>query len=390
MKKLLAILMAFFMCFFALVPIHSTYAQEKSSNALAAQAKSAILIEQSTGKVLYSKNDNQQLPPASMTKMMTLLLIFKALDSGDLHLTDKVSVSEHAASMGGSQIYLEPGEIMTVKDMLKAIVIGSANDASMAMAEYLDGSEQAFVSQMNKEAQHLHLTHTHFMNPTGLPEKGHYSSAHDMAIIARQLLKHPEVLKYSSQYEAYVRENTAKKFWLVNTNKMIRTYQGVDGLKTGFTQEAKYCLTATAMKNGMRVIAVVMGAPTSKIRNQQVANLLNYGYSNYKVYTLQQPHTPLGTIQMMKSAKTKVNVELTTPATVILRKGAKLTDYSATLEVNSNQKAPLSKGSPVGNYIIKQNNQVVRKIPVVLSETAPAASWWDYFRHSADRLFRMT
>ncbi len=392
MKKWIAVLIGFFMFFAMAAPMQLSYAKEKENNAsaLADQTKSAILIEQSTGKVLYSKNDNKKLPPASMTKMMTLLLIFKALDTGDLHLTDKVPVSEHAASMGGSQVFLEPGEIMSVDDMLKAIVIGSGNDASMAMAEYISGSEQGFVKQMNKEAALLHLTHTHFMNPTGLPEKNHYSSAHDMAVIAKNLLNHKNILNYSSKYEAYLRQNTDHKFWLVNTNKMIRTYQGVDGLKTGFTQEAKYCLTATAKKNGMRVIAVVMGSPSSKVRNEQVASLLNYAYANYSVKTLVKPHTPIGTITLLKSGLKKVQVETNAPAAVVLKKGEKMGRYSSALQLDKDKRAPLKKGSKVGNYVIKKDNKVITKIPVVLSKTAPSATWWDYIRHTTDRLLSMT
>jgi D-alanyl-D-alanine carboxypeptidase (penicillin-binding protein 5/6) len=211
-----------------------------------------------------------------------------------------------------------------------------------------------------------------------------------MAIIAKNLLEHQNVLKYSSKYEAYLRQNTDHKFWLVNTNKMIRTYQGVDGLKTGFTQKAKYCLTATAKKNGMRVIAVVMGAPTSKVRNAQVASLLNYAYSNYSVKTLIQPHTPIGKITVHKSAKKQVLVETNAPATLVLKKGEKLSHYTSTLQLDKNKKAPLKKGTKVGHYVIKKDNKIVRKVPVVLKETAPSATWWDYIRHTTDRMLSMT
>ena len=219
---------------------------------------------------------------------MTMLLIMEQVEKGKLKLTDKVRASEHAASMGGSQIFLEPGEEMTVNELLKGIAIASGNDASVAVAEHIAGSEEGFVNMMNKKAKDLGLKNTHFQNPTGLPAKDHYSTANDMAIMAKELMKYPLIRKYTGKYEDYLREDTDKKFWLVNTNKLVRFYPGVDGVKTGFTTEAKYCLTASAEKNGMRVISVVMGAPTSKERNNQVTKLLDYAFGQYmtkKLYT---------------------------------------------------------------------------------------------------------
>lgn len=209
--------------------------EEKQTSELVHEAKSAILIERDTGKVLYNKNSDEKLAPASMTKIMTMLLIMEAIDQGKLKMTDKVRTSDYAASMGGSQIFLEPGEEMTVKEMLKGIAIASGNDASVAMAEHIAGSEEQFVEQMNKKAKELGLTSTVFQNPTGLPEKDHYSTAHDMAKMAKELLKYEQITKFTGVYEDYLRQNTDKKFWLVNTNRLIKFYPGVDGLKTGFT-----------------------------------------------------------------------------------------------------------------------------------------------------------
>ena len=240
----------------------------KRSRNLAEVAKSAILIERDTGTVLYEKNSHEKLAPASMTKIMTMMLIMEALEKGQIKWEDKVRASEYAASMGGSQIFLEPGESMSVEEMLKGIAIGSANDASVAMAEHIAGSEEAFVEKMNKKVKELGLKETHFKNPTGLPSKDHYSSAHDMSMMAKELLKYEDITKFTGSYESYLREGSDKKFWLVNTNKLVRFYEGVDGLKTGFTNEAKYCLTATAKKDNMRVIAVVFGAPTPKETKQ--------------------------------------------------------------------------------------------------------------------------
>src|SRR5690606_30408439 len=224
------------------------------------------LIERDTGTVLYEKNMHEKYSPASMTKIMTMLLVMEAIDEGKFSFKDKVATSEYAASMGGSQIFLEPGEEMKVEELLLAVAIGSANDASVALAEKVAGSEENFVNIMNKKVQELGLKNTKFQNTTGLPAKDHYSTAYDMAIMAKELLKYEEITDFTKMYESYLREDTDKKFWLVNTNKLVKFYPGVDGLKTGFTREAMYCLTATAKKDGMRVIAVIFGAPTSKSR----------------------------------------------------------------------------------------------------------------------------
>ena len=254
-------------------------AEENKGVELAENAKSAILIERDTGTVLYDKNADEKLSPASMTKIMTLLLIMEAIEKGELSTKEKIRTSEYAASMGGSQIFLEPGEQMTTEEMLKGITIGSANDASVAMAERLAGSEEAFVEKMNKKAEQLGLKNTKFQNATGLPVSDHYSSARDMSIMAKELLKYQLITKFTGTYEDYLREDTDKKFWLVNTNRLVKFYPGVDGLKTGYTNEAKYCLTATAKKGDMRVIAVVFGADSPKERNAQVTKMLDYAFS---------------------------------------------------------------------------------------------------------------
>lgn len=255
MKRVFGILVCF-MLLFSSVSVgfaQSEKAQSEKTEVektpkLAEEASSAIVIEQDTGKVLFEKSPNEKLPPASMTKIMTMLLIMEQVEKGKLKLEDKVRASEHAASMGGSQIFLEPGEEMTVNEMLKGIAIASGNDASVAVAEHIAGSEEGFVNMMNKKAKDLGLKNTHFQNPTGLPAKDHYSTAYDMSIMAKELMKYPLIRKYTGKYEDYLRENTEKKFWLVNTNKLVRFYPGVDGVKTGFTTEAKYCLTASAEK----------------------------------------------------------------------------------------------------------------------------------------------
>ena len=276
MKKFLVlILLLMNLC----VPI-SVQAEEDTLK-LAEKAGSAILIEASSGKVIYEKNADEKLPPASMTKMMSMLLIIEKIDSGHIKWDDIVTVSENASSMGGSQILLETGEKMSVSDLFKGVAVASGNDAVVALAEYTYGSEANFVNAMNKKAKELGLKNTSFKNPHGLDVANHYSSARDMALIAMELSKHPDVFNYTSIYEDYLRKDTDRKIWLVNTNKLVRFYDGVDGMKTGYTEEAGYCLTVTAKKNGMRLIAVAMKEPDSNTRNSEVTNMLNYGFSNY-------------------------------------------------------------------------------------------------------------
>ena len=249
----------------------------QAQTTLASGAQSAYLMEYESGAVLFEKNADEKLYPASMTKMMGLLLIYEALNEGSLKWDDTVSASAHAASMGGSQIFLEENETMTVEDLVKAICIGSANDAMVAMAEKIGGSHEHFVEMMNEKAQTLGLTNTHFVNATGLHDKDHYSSAKDMAIIAQALIAKggDDLLKITGTYDAYIREDGDDKFWLVNTNKLLKQYPGVDGLKTGFTQEAMSCITATAKKERVRLIAVVMKEPNSKQRNLEAKQLLD-------------------------------------------------------------------------------------------------------------------
>jgi len=385
MKAILSVSLSILIALFSL-PMTTVHAEEKQAKSLVEDVKSAVLMEKDTGKVLYSIHPNKELPPASMTKIMTLLLIFQALDRNEIALTDKVSVSEHAASMGGTQIFLEPGEEMTVEDLIKAIAIGSANDASMALAEYIAGSEEAFVKRMNDEAKKLGLKHTHFSNPTGLPTENHYSSAHDMAMMAKALLRYPDVLKYTSLYEDYLRENTDNKFWLVNTNKMLKTYPGVDGLKTGYTQEAKYCLTATAKKNDMRVIAVVMGAPSAKERNKQVAKLLNYAFANYKTKKLVNQGQAVAIVPVNKSEKGRVPAVTEDNAVLLLRKGENAKDYHTKIEIKKNLAAPMEAGTVVGYYIVKKGQQTVSKTPLIVTRDIKKATWWQLFKRQIGKM----
>ena len=362
--------------------IPSASAEEKKSAELVSNVRSAILIERDTGTVLYEKNSNEKLPPASMTKVMTMLLIMEAIDQGKLSWNEKIRASEYAASMGGSQIFLEAGEEMTTKEMLKGIAIGSGNDAAVAMAERISGSEEAFVEKMNEKAKELGLKHTFFKNTTGLPVSGHYSSAYDMAIMAKELLKYEEITKYTGMYESYLRENSDKKFWLVNTNKLVRFYPGVDGLKTGFTNEAKYCLTATAQKDGMRVIAVVFGAPTSKERNAQVTKMLNYAYSQYQTHPMFKRNQAIGSAHVSKGKEKTVAAVTSEPLSLLTKKGEKTKDVKQKIILNKNINAPVNKGDRVGTIKLIKDGKVILESPLVASQNVKEAGWWTLYKRA--------
>ncbi|MEH7822444.1 D-alanyl-D-alanine carboxypeptidase family protein [Bacillus altitudinis] len=355
---------------------------EKQTSELAHEAKSAILMERDTGKVLYNKNSDEKLAPASMTKIMTMLLIMEAIDQGKLKMTDKVRTSDHAASMGGSQIFLEPGEEMTVKDMLKGIAIASGNDASVAMAEHIAGSEEQFVEQMNKKAKELGLTSTVFQNPTGLPEKDHYSTAHDMAKMAKELLKYEEITKFTGVYEDYLRQNTDKKFWLVNTNRLIKFYPGVDGVKTGFTGEAKYCLTASAKKGNMRVIAVVFGASTPKDRNAQVVKMLDYAFSQYTTHPLYKRGQDVAEIKVSKGKKKKIQLVTSEPISLLTKKGENVDQIKKEIKLTQDVTAPFSKGTKLGTIILKKDGKVLHESPVEAKEDMEKAGVWTFFKRA--------
>lgn len=357
-------------------------AEENKEVELADNAKSAILIERDTGTVLYDKNADQKLSPASMTKIMTLLLIMEAIEKGELSIKEKIRTSEYAASMGGSQIFLEPGEEMTTEEMLKGITIGSANDASVAMAERLAGSEEAFVKKMNEKAAQLGLKNTKFQNATGLPVADHYSSARDMSIMAKELLKYQLITKFTGTYEDYLRENTDKKFWLVNTNRLVKFYPGVDGLKTGFTSEAKYCLTATAKKGDMRVIAVVFGANTPKERNAQVTKMLDYAFSQYTTHPIYKRDEVLAESKVSKGNVKTVTGVTSEPISVLTKKGGDATDFTKKIKINKDLQAPIKKGDQIGILQLKKDGKVYVESPIVAKESINKASWWQLYKRA--------
>jgi len=335
-------------------------------------AKSAILIEAGTGKILYEKNKDEKYAPASMTKMMSLLLIMENIDNRNLRMDEKIRVSKYASSMGGSQIFLEENEEMTVEDLLKGITIGSANDATVALAERIGGSEEAFVEMMNKKASDLGLKNTSFKNTTGLDEANHYSTANDMSIIAKELVKHKKILEFSSIYETYLRTDTEDKFWLVNTNKLVRFYPGVDGLKTGYTEEAGYCLTATINKDNMRLIAVVMGEPTSNIRNSEMSTLLDYGYNLWQKEVYVTPEEIIDTVPIEKGIDENVNIVVIDEVSTVNKKGHKMGEITYELDVK-NIKAPIKRGEVVGKLSIKEDGKTISNVDVTVEKTVDKA-----------------
>lgn len=329
---------------------------------LAKEARSAVVMDALTGKVLYEKDGHERLPMASITKIMTMLLIMDAIDNGELKYSDKVKASEYASSMGGSQIFLEPEETMTVEQMLKGIAIASANDACVAMAEHLEGTEEAFVAKMNQKAKELNMDDTHFVNCNGLPAKDHYSSAHDIAIMSRALLLHPDITRFTSVYSDYLRKDTDNPLWLVNTNKLVRFYDGVDGLKTGYTGEAKYCLSATAKKDGFRVIAVVMGEPKPKVRNAEVTGLLNWSFHNFTTKTIYKQGAVVTTVPVEHGVESTVHVCAQAPIGIVTKRGDKAV-YKTKVDVDELE-APIKKGQKVGKLKVFDGETCVMTAPL--------------------------
>lgn len=351
-------------CMFSLFFLIPHYSCEELP--FASNAKSAILVEASTGEVIFEKNADEKLVPASMTKMMSMLLVLEAIENNIINWDQIVTVSENASKMGGSQILLETGEKMSVKDLFKGVAIASGNDAILALAEASYGSEEVFVSKMNKKASELGLKNTNFKNPHGLDAADHYSSARDMSIIARELSKHEKVFEFTSLYDDYLRKNTDREIWLVNTNKLVKFYDGVDGLKTGFTNGAGYCITATAKKNGMRIIAVVMGEPTSKMRNKEISEMLDYAFAHYSSKNLFKNNI-LGNYAVDGGKKEYIKVSFQEMPTVVKKKGDSKKNITYDVKI-SNLKAPIKKGDVVGKLIIKDNGNVVRTVNLTALE----------------------
>lgn len=379
MKKFLLLLIGVVL----LLPSGNVCAEELN---LAENAKSAILIEASTGEIIFEKNSHERLVPASMTKMMSMLLIIESVEKGIISWDEMVTVSENASSMGGSQILLETNEKMSVSDLFKGIAVASGNDAVVAMAEKIAGTEEAFVDMMNNKAKELGLKDTNFKNPHGLDTANHYSSAYDMAMIAKELVKHEEVFKYTSIYEDYLRQNTDKEIWLVNTNKLVRFYDGVDGLKTGYTAGAGYCLTATAKKNGMRIIAVVMGEPDSKTRNAEVTSMLDYAFAQYEVETVLSTDSILGKKRVEKGKDEYVTIVPIGNINLLYKKTDNRKNVTYNVKVND-LKAPINKGDVVGIVEVKDGDKVINTIDVTVNNDIKKANVFELYLRNLKNIF---
>lgn len=353
----------FFLLLFALLLLPVNIKAEENAE-LIKNATSGLLMEQSTGEIIFEKEKDKQVAVASMTKMVAQTIILENIESGKIKWDDIVSVSKNAADMGGSQIYLTAGEKMSVKDLFKGISMASANDATVAMAEYIAGDEASFVKLMNKKVKELGLKNTTFKNCTGLDEEGHLSTAYDMAIIARNLLNHEKILDFSSVYEDYLRQDTENKFWLVNTNKLVRFYDGADGLKTGHTDAAKYCLAATAKKDGMRLIAIVLGEENSKIRNSEAMALLDYGFNTKKITIVKKKNKVVKELEFDKGDKEKIQLVPKYDVGVLENKASSGNKYKYDIKLGE-IKVPIKQGDVLGKIIVKDGKKEITKVELV-------------------------
>lgn len=340
------------------------------------QSGAQILMEATTGEVIYANNENERLLPASVTKVMTLLLIMEQIDSGNLKYTDTVTCSSTASGMGGSQVWFKEGETLTVDEALKCICVVSANDVSYAMAELIGGSHENFVAMMNAKAKELGMVNTSFMNAHGIDEEGHYTCAKDIAIMSRELIiKHPDIIKYTTIWMDSIRGGT---FELANTNKLLKTYQGMTGLKTGSTSQALFNLSATAERDGLSLIAVVMKAPTSQIRNEEITTLLNYGFSAYTSKKIGSKGEVIDTIKISKNVNCMPQIVLEKDEYLVSKKGENK-EVTKVIEYNENLKAPIVKGAVVGTLkFVDNDGNVVHQTNLVIDQDVTKSTLWDY------------
>ncbi|MBQ3511061.1 MAG: D-alanyl-D-alanine carboxypeptidase [Bacilli bacterium] len=362
MKRIVIILI-----FLSLISVFPVYVFANDNNNLIPGAVSGLLMDADSGKIIFEKDKNKRVAVASMTKMVAQIIVMEKIDEKKIKWDDIVTVSKNAADMGGSQIYIAEGEKITVEDLMKGISMASGNDATVAMAEYISGSENKFVELMNKKVKELGLKNTVFKNCTGLDEDGHYSSAYDMAIIARELIiKHPDIFRFSSVYEDYLREDTDNKFWLVNTNKLVRFYEGADGLKTGHTDNAGYCLAATAKRNNLRLIAIVLGEGNATTRNNETMELLDYGYKNLKTVKLKSSGDIVKKIKFDKADTKIVDIVLKNDLYVT----ENITDnkeYKYKIDIDD-LKLPIKIGDIVGKIEVYSGNRKIKEGNLTVSK----------------------
>ncbi len=365
------------------IPIDAAVYDAAIGTKLDIKAKSAILMEVNTGKILYEQNADEKLPPASITKIMSLLLIIEAINSGKMSVEDVVTASEHACSMGGSQIWLEPGESMTVDDLLKATVIASANDATVALGEQIAGSEEGFVSMMNARAKELGMTNTHFVNATGLDATDHISSAHDVAVMSAELIKHDLIKKYSTVWMDTLRGGESE---LVNTNKLVRFYEGTTGLKTGTTSGAGYCLSATAERQGLELVAVIMSGDTSNDRFNGAKKLLDYGFANYE-YTNIKPQLDTNQLDIKNAVKKTVSIKARQNFGALLKKSESAT-VTQHININKDITPPIKKDDIVGAVDFYLGDQQIGSVDIISTENVNKMSFLTAFLWILDGLLK--
>lgn len=357
-------------------------AEEKvKSSGVEVAAKSVILVERETGTVLYQQAEHEQLEPASVTKVMTMLLVAEAIDSGQISPDDQVTCSAYAASMGGSQVYLEEGEQMSVHDLLKAVAVASGNDAAVALAEYVAGSEQAFVEKMNQRAAELGMKDTHFCNCNGLPAEGHVTSAYDIALMSCQLLKHDLIREYTGTWMDTIRDG---EFQLANTNKLIYYYEGATGLKTGSTASAGFCISASAIRDDMELVAVVLGSTTSKERFDSAKALLNYGFGAYALADV-TPKEALSDLEVKMGEADTVKVGLAEVGKLLVKK-EQLSSVTTEVELADSVQAPVAQGAEVGQLVVSVDGKEVRRIPLVAQEEVPRLTFSGMFSNMWERM----
>ena len=360
----------------------------KSEAPFEVAAKGAVLIDASTGEVLFEQDSHTQLPPASVTKVMTMLLVMEAVQDGKIHLEDRVTISEHAASMGGSQMYMEAGEMHTVAELMEGVAMASANDGCVALAEFVAGSEEIFVEKMNQRAAELGMRDTHFVNTNGLPVADHYSSAYDIALMSQKLYEFEETHQWFTTWQSTITvglPGKEKEFGLTNTNKLIKAYEGCNGIKTGFTSEAGYCLSASATRGDTHLIAVALGSETSKIRNAEIAKLLDYGFANYETAVIAEEGQIMGTVLIEKGTPTSVSSVTTERITVLTGKGQK-DKLKTEVTISETVPLPLDKGQEIGKITLYDEEEKLAEYPLVAAAPVEKAS----FRELVSRLIQKT
>ena len=376
--KFIIKLFLFFLIFSIYIPC---YAEEIIPGAI-----SGILIDADSGKVIFEKNKNKKVAMASLTKMMSQIIILEEIEKGNIKWDDIVVVSKNAQDMGGSQIYIEMGEKISIRDLMKGISMASGNDATVMMAEVISGNEEKFVERMNKKAKELGLKNTKFVNCTGLDEEGHYSTAYDLSIIARELvINHPSILEFSSLYEDYLREGTDKKFWLVNTNKLVHFYEGADGLKTGHTDNAGYCLAATARRGDLRLIGIVLGEKDSKIRNSETMNLLDYGFNTVKMNKLMSKDEVIKKISIDKATDKDIEIVMCDDLNVLENKGSEKINYRFKYNINE-IKLPLKKGNVIGKVKV-YNDKYIKSGDLCINKDVKRLSFFNLYLKNIISIF---